>query len=196
MEVEQYKGGADRNFSYLVYDEQEAVVIDPFREIEQYLTRAEELGVEIIGVLNTHTHADHTAGNKPFRKKGIKRLEEDEVHVGNTTLKKILTPGHTNDSVCYYADKQLFTGDTLFVGKIGYARDEEQAKKQYESLHELLEQLPEDTVVYPGHDFGEQPTSTLQKEATNNPFLTQETFEDFWNLKNNWQAYKEKHGIS
>ena len=194
MDVEQFKGGANRNFSYLVYNQDQAVVIDPFSEIKPYLTRADELGVEIIGVLNTHTHADHTAGNKAFRQEGITRLQ-GTISLGDTELKEIPTPGHTNDSVCYYADKQLFTGDTLFVGKIGYARDQEQAKKQYKSLHKLLKELPKETIVYPGHDFGEQPTSTLQEEAANNPFL-QRDFKEFWHLKTHWDEYKQQHEIT
>lgn len=194
MEVQTYLGGEDRNFSYLIYNEDEAVVVDPFEDINQYLTCAKELEVEIIGVLNTHTHADHTAGNKAFRMQNVQRLQGD-VDVGNQTIREIATPGHTNDSVCYYGDKKLFTGDTLFVGKIGHARDKEQAKKQYESLEKLLE-LPPETVVYPGHDFGVKQTSTLEEEKNNNPFLTVDTFEEFWNLKQNWQEYKQQHEIA
>lgn len=194
MEVEQFRGGEDRNFSYLVHEEQQAVVIDPFKDIDLYLKRANELGVEIIGVLNTHTHSDHTAGNKPFRQQGVNRLQEN-IQVGETDIQIIETPGHTNDSTCFYAEQKLFSGDTLFVGKIGYVRDKEQAKKQYKSLHKLLDELPPETTVYPGHDFGTQPTSTLEHEKQTNPFLKQENFEDFWDLKNNWQEYKNEHGI-
>ena len=194
MRVEQFKVGEDRNFSYLVISDDEAVVIDPFENIEIYEEKAKELEAQIIGVLNTHTHSDHAAGNKPFREKGIKRFTGD-ITLGEETIKEIETPGHTNDSVCYYADKKLFTGDTLFVGKIGHARDEEQARKQYESLHQLIEKLPEETTVYPGHDFATMPTSTLKEEKENNPFLLQESFKDFWNLKNHWKEYKQEHNI-
>lgn len=195
MRVEQFKGGDDRNLSYLLYTDEHALVIDPFAQIELYEQRADQLGVTIIGVLNTHTHADHTRGNKPFRKNGVERLEEQEVRLGEETIRAIPTPGHTDDSVCYYADEKLFTGDTLFVGKVGGTRDRAQARKQYESLHRLLEELPPDTTVYPGHDFGEEPQSTLAKEARKNPFL-QRDLEGFIELKNNWQRYKQEHGIS
>lgn len=194
MEVEQFRGGENRNFSYLVYSDKQAVVIDPFEDISIYQEKAQEIGVEIIGVLNTHTHSDHTEGNKPFREEGVQRLQGD-ISLGEESIQEIKTPGHTNDSVCYYADKKLFTGDTLFVGKIGYARDKEQAKKQYESLQKLIKKLPEETVVYPGHDFGESTTSTLKQEAQTNPFLQRE-FEEFWKLKNNWQEYKKEHNIN
>ena len=195
MRIEQFKGGDDRNFSYYVEHDGQAVVIDPFADIEPYLEAASTSGAEIIGVLNTHTHADHTRGNKPFRERGVSRINELPVQLGDKEIQALETPGHTNDSVCFYTDGHVFTGDTLFVGKIGHARDKEQARKQYESLHKLLEELPADTVVHPGHDFGEQPTSTLAREAENNPFL-QRDFDEFWELKNNWQEYKREHGIS
>ena len=106
------------------------------------------------------------------------------------------TPGHTEDSICLYVGDAVFTGDTLFVGKIGGTGFGRQARTEYESLHQKLMTLPDDTRVFPGHNYGAAPESTIGHERQTNPFLLQPNFEAFVHLKKNWTAYKKEHGIA
>ena len=106
------------------------------------------------------------------------------------------TPGHTEDSICLYVGDAVFTGDTLFVGKIGGTDFGAQARAEYESLHQKLLVLPDTTRVFPGHHYGTAPESTIGHERRTNPFLIQPDFETFVDLKRNWTAYKKAHGIA
>ena len=116
--------------------------------------------------------------------------------LGNLLLQIIHTPGHCDDAICILVNGNLMTGDMLYVGKIGGTSTESDARKQYDSLHQKLMTLPEVTKVYPGHDVGVRPVSTIGEEKLNNPFILQPDFEQFVRLKANWAAYKKQHGIS
>jgi glyoxylase-like metal-dependent hydrolase (beta-lactamase superfamily II) len=114
---------------------------------------------------------------------------------GTTVLHIIHTPGHTPDSICILAGGDLITGDTLFVGKVGGTGFGADARSEYESLHGKLMTLPPDTRVWPGHDYGVRPSSTIGDELLENPFILRESFESFLELKRNWAEYKRIHGI-
>ncbi|MCP5106080.1 MAG: MBL fold metallo-hydrolase, partial [bacterium] len=171
--------------------------------------KTEELGLTAEYVINTHTHFDHTGGNKFFmKKKGAKlvthekasgdlQVEDGEtLAVGDITLTFYHTPGHTVESMCILAEKELLTGDTLFVGKVGGTSTREQAKVEFDSLKKLMA-LPPDTRVWPGHNYGVRPSSTIKDELESNPFILRlNSFEDFMWLKTNWAAYKLEHGIA
>jgi glyoxylase-like metal-dependent hydrolase (beta-lactamase superfamily II) len=112
----------------------------------------------------------------------------------------LCTPGHTEDSICVLVKApgepgKLVTGDTLFVGKVGGTGYGDDARAEYDSLHEKLLRLPDDTEVWPGHDYGVAPSSTIGREKKTNPFLLCESFETFVELKRNWLRYKAEHGI-
>jgi glyoxylase-like metal-dependent hydrolase (beta-lactamase superfamily II) len=95
-------------------------------------------------------------------------------------VKVIHTPGHTRDSVCFLVEKKLFTGDTLFVGECGRTdMPGSDAGALFESLFTRLMKLPDDTEVYPGHDYGPRPTSTIGAEKKNNYTLQPRTKEEF-----------------
>jgi glyoxylase-like metal-dependent hydrolase (beta-lactamase superfamily II) len=115
--------------------------------------------------------------------------------VGTLKVQIIHTPGHTPCSICLLVKDKLITGDTLFVGKVGGTRTKEDAREEFESLKKLMT-LPKNTFVYPGHDVGVKPFSTIEEEQNTNPFIKRlNSFEDFFYLKNNWAAYKLKHNI-
>lgn len=213
MFVKQFRVGGDRNFGYLVADQETrtAAVIDPAFSPEMIVDFANEQGYEIEYIFNTHNHYDHTNGNPTIeRLTGKKALllgdtdpttglaVEDgaKLPLGNLTLTILHTPGHTPDAVCLVVEDAVFTGDTLFVGKVGGTDLGAGAKAEYHALHEKLLTLPGQTRVFPGHDYGTAPQSTIAKERETNPFLTQPDFEAFVHLKENWAAYKKEHGIA
>jgi len=213
MFVKRFRVGGDRNLGYLVADEstREAAVIDPSYAPERIVQFAREQGFDIVYVFNTHGHTDHTNGNATFeRLTGLTALgygamdprTEQQVRdgvkfpLGSLEITIIHTPGHSPDSVCLYVGDAVFTGDTLYVGKVGGTDYGQGAREEYHSLHEKLCTLPDKTRVFPGHDVGVAPESTIEHERKTNPFLLQPDFEAFVNLKRNWLAYKREHGIA
>ena len=194
--------------SYLVGDEKtgEALLIDPSYAIEPYLAAAEQNGVRIGRVLETHTHADHVSGHGrlalehdvPVSVHGAAGAEYphdalsdgDEIAFGSVVVRCIHTPGHRPEHCCFLADGCLFTGDSLFVGAV--ARPDlaiearEGAEGMFHSLHRLLE-LSDDVVVFPGHLAGSlcgtgmssDPSSTIGAERRGNPLLALATVTDF-----------------
>ncbi len=213
MIVEQFRTGGDRNFGYLVADEisGEALVIDPSFDPAMIVRFAVEQGFVIRFIFSTHGHSDHTNGNEAIsamsgvepllygdicQRSGI-RVEDGAVFpLGSLQAKILHTPGHTKDSICIHVGDALFTGDTLFTGKVGGTGTEEDALDEYESLQHKIMHLPDRTTIWPGHDYGLAPLSSILKERLSNPFLLQANFRDFFHLKQNWPAYKKAHGIA
>jgi glyoxylase-like metal-dependent hydrolase (beta-lactamase superfamily II) len=212
MIVKQLLPGGDRNFSYIAGDKEgcSGIIIDPSYNPEMILEEAKKLGLEVKYIFCTHGHSDHTNGNNIIRKltgkipllyghtdseTGITISDGVKLPLGSLDIKIIHTPGHTEDSMCLYTGNALFTGDTLFTGKVGGTHSREDSLREYYSLHEKLMTLPEETVVYPGHNYGISPTSTVGKEKKSNPFIIQPDFGAFLYLKNNWAEYKLEHGI-
>ncbi len=211
MFFKQLKLGGDRNFSYIIGDEvsREAAVVDPAYRPDEILRIADENNFKIKYIINTHGHHDHTGGNQELKDRtdaeliffdcdiqGRRIRDGEEIYLGETPLTIIHTPGHTHDSICILAEGKLMTGDTLFVGKVGGTSTDRSAKEEYDSLHKKLLVLPDETEVYPGHDYGVRPSSTIGDERSGNPFLIQPDFNSFLYLKNHWTEYKKKHGIS
>lgn len=171
-----WTGNAYRNFNYLIVcpETGEAVAIDPF-DHEKCLSRAKEQGWEITQVLNTHEHGDHTGGNKRvIEATGAKLLAhknaknaiagmdvglsaDDIVRVGKTVeLLALDTPGHTMSHVCLLSKTDqpaLICGDTLFNAGAGNCHNGGHPNELYETFASQLESLPEDTLIYPGHDY-------------------------------------------
>jgi glyoxylase-like metal-dependent hydrolase (beta-lactamase superfamily II) len=211
--IEQFRTGGDRNFGYLVADEEtsKAAIIDASYAPERIVEKAREEGYEIEYVFSTHDHFDHTNGNQTVERMTGKRAllfgdtdpetgitieDSAALPLGELEITIIHTPGHTSDAMCVYVGDAVFTGDTLFVGKVGGTDLGSGARAEYESLHQKLMTLPDDTRVYPGHDVGVAPVSTIAHEQETNPFLLQPDFEAFVDLKRNWADYKKEHGIT
>lgn len=213
MVFEQIRIGGDRNFAYLVGDEQagQAASVDVGCNPQTIVERLDELGLTLKYIIGTHSHCDHIDGHEELKNlvggeivmhesvSGVDKAVADgeTLEVGRVKMQVIHCPGHSPDSIALLVDgKTLISGDELFVGKIGGTRTPEQARTQYDSLHAKLLTLADDVAVYPGHDYGTQPTSTIGRERQTNPFLQRETFEDFLWLKDNWAQYKREHGIA
>ena len=213
MLVEQFRVGGDRNLGYLVADERTrlAAVVDASYSPERIVEFARDRGYEIRYVFSTHDHHDHTNGNHTMQDltgvqallfgdrdpgTGIEINDGAKLPLGDLEVVILHTPGHTRDAICILVDDAVFTGDTLFVGKVGGTDLSDGARIEYASLHEKLLSLPEETRVFPGHDVGVAPTSTIAHERETNPFLLLPDVEAFIDLKRNWQTYKREHGIA
>jgi glyoxylase-like metal-dependent hydrolase (beta-lactamase superfamily II) len=184
MIFEQIKTGDMGNFAYVVGDEKigEGFVVDPSFDPGKVLQVAKKHGLKIKYLLNTHEHFDHAMGNDYILAETGATLMKTDFNLGDLKVKIIATPGHSSDSVCILVDNKLMTGDTLFVGGVGRVWSEEDAHKEYESLGKLMA-LPDETEVYPGHDYGKTPSSTIGHEKKANPFLRHNSFKAFLRLR-------------
>ncbi|HVP26511.1 MAG TPA: MBL fold metallo-hydrolase [Candidatus Bathyarchaeia archaeon] len=196
MYFKQIKHRGD-NFSYIIADEttKEAAVVDPSFNADVITQFLKEQKFIAKYVINTHYHGDHTAGNEDIKSefgakivahklsKGeidISVAEGDVIKVGKVVIKVIHTPGHTPDSICLLVDGKLLTGDTLFVGECG--RTDLQGgstEEMYKSLFLKLAILDDSIEVYPGHDYGSRPHSTIGLEKRTNYTLEKRSLEEF-----------------
>jgi hydroxyacylglutathione hydrolase len=209
----QIEAGGDRNFAYLIADAEggKAALFDPPPDPARYAALVAKHRLEVTFIIVTHGHGDHTSGVRRTRQATGARVvahamnpvgadlrvdDGDTLALGALTLRFIHTPGHTDDSICVLAGDKLITGDTLFVGKVGGTDFGEGARKEYGSLHEKLMMLEDDVEIYPGHNYGVAPSSTIGHERRTNPFLLRDSFESFLELKKNWIQYKQEHGIA
>ncbi|MDH3197185.1 MAG: MBL fold metallo-hydrolase [Candidatus Krumholzibacteria bacterium] len=212
MIFHQIKAGGDRNFAYLVADKPGGVaaLVDPPPDASRYEALVADDRLRVSYVVITHGHGDHTWGVAEARRRyGCKVVahrsmllavdvpvdDGDTVALGNVEMKFIYTPGHSDDHVCVLCGSKLISGDCLFVGKVGGTDLGEGARKEYHSLHEKLMKLDPAVEVWPGHDYGVAPSSTIGHEKATNPFILRESFEAFLDLKANWIDYKKQHGI-
>jgi len=213
MFIKQFLTGGDRNFGYLVADEKsrKALIVDPSFSPEVIVEAAHRNGYEIEYVFVTHGHYDHANGNATIEHltgrrpllagrvdpiTGIRVEDGARFPLGELEITILHTPGHTHDSICIHVGDAVFTGDTLFVGKVGGTDFGDGARTEYDSLHNKLLALPEATRVFPGHNYGVAPQSTIGNERQTNPFLLQPDFESFLHLKRTWPEYKKAHGIA
>ncbi len=211
---EQIRTGGDRNFGYLLGDRdaQAAVLIDPSYAPGMLVDRAGAQGLTVTHVVNTHGHPDHTEGNaEAVRLTGAQVAAHpggpihpdvplgngDRLTIGSLTLHGLHVPGHAVDHVVLHepTHRLLFTGDLVFVGKVGGTRTDEDAATEWASLQRILDAFPDDTTVWPGHDYGVRPSSTLAIEKETNPFLRCADLDAFLALKRDWPAFKRQHGL-
>lgn len=196
-------------YTYLLADEttREAVLIDPVdTELELYLRLLNELQLRLVVALDTHVHADHITALGQLRERtqcttmvgfagdvdcASEGLEDGKVvQVGNITIDVLYTPGHTDDSFCFLvkekANSYLFSGDTLLIRGTGRTDFQNGDPAQlYASLHNRLLRLPEETLVYPAHDYKGWTVSTIGEEKRTNPRLEPSTEAAFIALMNN-----------
>jgi len=209
---EQIRLGGDRNFGYLVGDRSTGVAaaVDPAFSPEEVLARAEAQQLTVELILNTHGHADHTNGNAWLKERtgapilaykganpDIALDDRQEFAIGSVQVRVLYAPGHADDHLLFHLPSKsvALTGDLLFVGKIGGTAGEADARTEYDSLQRALAALPDETTIWPGHDYGCRPSSTIALERVTNPFLLAEDFDAFLALKQNWAAYKASMGL-
>ena len=197
MRVYQIQVGNMQNFSYVVADDDtnDAIIIDPSWDLVELELIIKEHNLNVKYIVNTHHHFDHTLGNDEmiqFTKAPVIQHESSElkndlvvrdgdfIEFGNTKLKVLHTPGHSQDSICLVGDGKIFTGDTLFVGNCGRIDlPGGSAKDLFHSLFDVLYSLDDDLVLYPGHNYGPSETSTIGQEKITNLILQKRTEQEF-----------------
>ncbi|MBS1271035.1 MAG: Hydroxyacylglutathione hydrolase GloC [Candidatus Marinimicrobia bacterium] len=215
MIIESLEGGYDKNFTYLIACEKsrQAAVIDAAVGAEQIITTANDLDLKIKYLIITHTHHDHYAWAEALLKKlrritlvtysdALSGIGEDEhrmvgdgetMHIGSEEIQFLHTPGHYPDSICILADGAVFTGDTLFIGRTGRTTSpKSDTRELFHSVKDKLLTLPDETVIYPGHNYGEKPHNTLGNEKENNQFLQAESADEFEKIM---QEYEESRVV-
>ncbi|MFN7957040.1 MAG: hydroxyacylglutathione hydrolase family protein [Holophagaceae bacterium] len=211
---EQIRVGGDRNFGYLLGDRKAGVgvAIDPSYTPEAMVERARAQGLKLTHILNTHGHADHTNGNAVAKALtgavvaggpghpgpvDLTLRDGDRVSFGAFTIHTWHVPGHCPDHLAFLVEGEdaAFTGDLLFVGKVGGTQTDADGRTEWNSLQRLLRDWPDHTTLWPGHDYGARPSSTLAWERRTNPFLLCPDVRDFLQAKREWADFKARHGL-
>lgn len=195
MIIQVAAGGLDSNFSYLAFDDatREGFIVDPCGDTDKLLAAVRANDVTVRYIFNTHGHHDHTEGNAAMLAATGAQLAGhradsgggqqallldggEQCAIGGDAVGVIHTPGHTAGSICLRFQGGLFTGDTLFVGYCGFARD---APALHQSLMKLRD-LPDELIVYSGHNYGAMPTATLGNEKMHNPYLQEQDYQGWF----------------
>jgi glyoxylase-like metal-dependent hydrolase (beta-lactamase superfamily II) len=211
---EQIRAGGDRNFGYLLGDRTtgHCALVDPSYSPDAFVARARDQGLTVSLVINTHGHPDHTNGNQRAVEltgapvaahpaspaaPGVAIADGQDLTIGSLPLHCFHVPGHSPDHLALYQPdyRLLMTGDLLFVGKVGGTQTDADARTEWDSLQRLLTAIPADATVWPGHDYGARPSSTIALEQATNPFLLCATAEEFLARKAEWPELKKRLGL-
>jgi glyoxylase-like metal-dependent hydrolase (beta-lactamase superfamily II) len=202
MTIKQIKVGYD-NFSYIIYDKQyaTAAIVDPGFDTTKLLGFISSNNLSLEYLILTHYHHDHSSecrtikglipsvkiiasekdGKHLYVKPDIVVSDGTQMKLGSITLDFLLTPGHTAGGICIVVNNEaLLTGDTLFIGDCGRTDlPGGNVEQMFHSLHEKILTLPDDLIVYPGHDYGATPHDTLGHQKQTNKTLLAENLKDF-----------------
>ena len=199
-------------YTYLIASAKgrEAIIIDPVIEnVGEYIKLLEELDLKLVKVIDTHIHADHVTGasklkqvtncttlmgeHTPAETVEIKVKDNEIIDIDNLKIKSLYTPGHTSDSYSFLLDNFLFTGDTLLINGTGRTDFQNGSSKDaYNSLFNNLLKLPEETLVYPGHDYNGKFSSTIGNEKKYNPRLQVSNVNEYVDIMSNLNLSKPK----
>ena len=206
-------------YTYLIASAKgrEAIIIDPVLEnVNEYISHLRELDLKLVKVIDTHIHADHITGasklksntncttimgeNSPAETVDIKLKDDGIIEIDQLKIRAMFTPGHTSDSYSFLMDNYLFSGDTLLINGTGRTDFQNGSSKDaYHSLFHKLLKLPEETILYPGHDYNGKKSSTIGKEKEHNPRLQVENVGQYIEIMSNLNLSKPKmidHNIS
>ena len=199
-------------YTYLIASSKgrEAVIIDPVIEnVDNYIKVLGELDLKLVKVIDTHIHADHVTGATKLKKATncttlmgehtpadaveIKVKDGEIIEIDNLKIKSLYTPGHTSDSYSFLLDNYLFSGDTLLINGTGRTDFQNGSSKDaYNSLFNNLLKLPEETLVYPGHDYNGKFSSTIGNEKKFNPRLQVKSEDEYVDIMSKLNLSKPK----
>jgi glyoxylase-like metal-dependent hydrolase (beta-lactamase superfamily II) len=199
-------------YTYLIASSKgrEAVIIDPVIEnVDNYIKILGELDLKLVKVIDTHIHADHVTGATKLKKATncttlmgehtpadaveIKVKDGEIIEIDNLKIKSLYTPGHTSDSYSFLLDSYLFSGDTLLINGTGRTDFQNGSSKDaYNSLFNNLLKLPEETLVYPGHDYNGKFSSTIGNEKKFNPRLQVKSEDEYVDIMSKLNLSKPK----
>ena len=199
-------------YTYLIASAKgrEAVIIDPVIEnVESYIKLLNELDLKLVKVIDTHIHADHVTGASKLKRATncstlmgehtpadaveIKVKDDEIIKIDQIEIKAMYTPGHTSDSYSFLMKNYLFSGDTLLINGTGRTDFQNGSSRDaYNSLFNKLLKLPDDTMLYPGHDYNGKLSSTIGKEKQHNPRLQVRNVDEYVQLMSNLNLAKPK----
>ena len=186
----------------------EALIIDPVLEnVEDYIKILNQLNLKLVKVIDSHIHADHVTGAGKLRDKTkcvtimgehtptdaveVKVKDDEIIKLDKLNFRAIYTPGHTSDSFCFLMDKYLFSGDTLLINGTGRTDFQNGSSTDaYNSIFNRLLKLPDDTLLYPAHDYKGETVSTIGKEKRSNPRLQVSNVDEYIEIMNNQDLKK------
>ena len=189
----------------------EALIIDPVLEnVEDYIKILNHLNLKLVKVIDTHIHADHVTGAGKLRDKTkcvtimgehtptdaveIKVKDDEVIDLDEFKIRALYTPGHTSDSFCFLMDNYLFSGDTLLINGTGRTDFQNGSSKDaYNSIFNRLLKLPDETLLYPAHDYKGETVSTIGKEKKFNPRLQVKNIEEYIEIMNNLNLKKPEN---
>jgi len=197
-------------YTYLIASSKgrEALMIDPVIEnVEEYIEILKELDLKLVKVIDTHIHADHITGasklkditkcstimgdHTPAESVEIKVKDDEFINLDNLKIRAMYTPGHTSDSYSFLMDNCLFSGDTLLINGTGRTDFQNgNAKDAYNSIFNKLLKLPNNTLLYPGHDYKGEKVSTIENEKKYNPRLQVQSIDEYIEIMNNLDLKK------
>jgi len=197
-------------YTYLIASSKgrEALIIDPVLDnVSQYVQLLKELNLKLVKVIDTHIHADHITGasklkditkcttimgaHTPADSVEIKVKDDEYINLDNLKIRAMHTPGHTSDSYSFLMDNYLFSGDTLLINGTGRTDFQNgNAKDSYNSIFNKLLKLPDETLLYPAHDYKGEKVSSIGKERENNPRLQVDSVEEYIEIMNNLDLKK------
>ena len=193
--LHQMEMGPLNNFIYFVGDKRskEIAVVDPAWDVDFLCDEADKAGYKIVSIFITHGHADHVNGLKDMlsrhnvpvyiskhefllykllHKNVIEIENHTKLKVGSLEFETLWTPGHSSGCQCFLYDNVLIAGDTLFIDGCGRCDlPGSDPRKMYHSLYEVVMKLPDNTIIYPGHNYGPLPFATLAEQKQTNPYL-------------------------
>jgi len=197
-------------YTYLIASAKgrEALIIDPVLEnVNEYISILKELDLKLVKVIDTHIHADHVTGasklknitkcstimgdHTPAESVEIKVKDDEYINLDNLKIRAMYTPGHTSDSYSFLMDNYLFSGDTLLINGTGRTDFQNgNAKDAYNSIFNRLLKLPDETLLYPAHDYKGEKVSTIGKEKKQNPRLQVKSVDEYIDIMNSLDLKK------
>ena len=197
-------------YTYLIASSKgrEALIIDPVLEnVDEYIKLLKQLDLKLVKVIDTHIHADHVTGasklkditkcstimgdHTPAEAVEIKVKDEEFINLDNLKIKALYTPGHTSDSYSFLMNNYLFSGDTLLINGTGRTDFQNgNSKDAYNSIFNKLLKLPDETLLYPAHDYKGEKVSTIGKEKRQNPRLQVNSVDEYIEIMNNLNLKK------